>query len=806
MLARLLARPAPIVFVFCLLLGLAAVAWRAKVRANTVRASASAEALARSAAVELQFSHAMAAAEVLGALARQSGGAFADFQKIAAALLTAHPGLASLELQPGGVVSDVAPRAGHERAIGHNTLTDPAQRPGANAAIQSRLLSVSGPLTLDQGMLGIVVRVPVFLRSRDGREYFWGFVAASLRLPEALSRARVNELFNRGYNYAFFAPASAQQKAIGIAASGKGAALQDTVQQSVWAKNVEFRLALQPRAGWVNKTKLGLELAGALLGAGLLCLLVNLLENRHALEIALADANQRLGRETADRKQSQEDCLAVKEQASAAQAELKQTQSARQQAETALAEMQTRRAAADQSAPEAGETDQAQARQEALDQAQQTIIQLQARLDAAAHAGTEIAAATQAQLQDYLAAKEQASAAQAELKQTQSARQQAETALAEMQTRRAAADQSAPEAGETDQARQEALDQAQQTIIQLQARLDTAAHAGTEIAAATQAQLQQAMATIADLQTRQEAESRTAREAAEVHAARLSELEQGNRALETRLLEAAQAEAQASPVPEPQTQEIPTPAPALSPEGKSRTHQQPPRKSRVKRRPPKVTKRKKTRSGNQMDLFGGDSPTGEALNEPPFDPLIMEPTAGNHRLPAIDPELPPVISARDDVVESADGAVEGKPTPAVNVEQPVLAPQANDETVNIVADEQIATAANSLEVSAIDEPVPADDLKPLLKQGKDKPAPARRLPTPPPVNPAQLRKAVNLIVPLLTGQDPGAKDCLKANRGSFRSAFTPEAWPEFEQLMKANDFGTALDQLKKAVKKHGISV
>lgn len=768
MLARLLARPAPIVFVFCLLLGLAAVAWRAKVRANTVRASASAEALARSAAVELQFSHAIAAAEVLGALARQSGGAFADFQKIAAALLTAHPGLASLELQPGGVVSDVAPRAGHERAIGHNTLTDPAQRPGANAAIQSRLLSVSGPLTLDQGMLGIVVRVPVFLRGRDGREYFWGFVAASLRLPEALSRARVNELFNRGYNYAFFAPASAQQRAIGIAASGKGAALQDTVQQSVWAKNVEFRLALQPRAGWVNKTKLGLELAGVLLGAGLLCLLVNLIENRHALEIALADANQRLGRETADRKQSQEDCLAAKEQASAAQAELKQTQSARQQAETALADLQTRRAAADQSAPEAGETDQAQARQEALDQAQQTIIQLQARLDAAAHAGTEIAAATQAQLQ-------------------------------------------------------------------------------------------QAMATIADLQTRQEAESRTAREAAEVHAARLSELEQGNRALEARLLEAVQAEAQAaeltrllqqakagsarkrkasaadigsmpakpvdalsppanvsaetvaplsaaSPVPELQTQEIPTPAPALSPEGKSRTHQQPPRKSRVKRRPPKVTKRKKTRSGNQMDLFGGDSATGEALNEPPFDPLTMEPTAGNHRLPAIDPELPPVTSARDDGVEPADGGVEGKPTPAVNVEQPVLAPQANDEIVNIVADEQIATAANSLEVSAIDEPVPADDLKPLLKPEKDKPAPARRLPTPPPVNPAQLRKAVNLIVPLLTDQDPGAKDCLKANRGSFRSAFTPEAWPEFEQLMKANDFSTALDHLKKAVKKHGISV
>jgi len=186
--------------------------------------------------------------------------------------------------------------------------------------------------------------------------------------------------------------------------------------------------------------------------------------------------------------------------------------------------------------------------------------------------------------------------------------------------------------------------------------------------------------------------------------------------------------------------------------------------------------------------------------------LTMEPTAGNHRLPAIDPELPPVTSARDDGVEPADGGVEGKPTPAVNVEQPVLAPQANDEIVNIVADEQIATAANSLEVSAIDEPVPADDLKPLLKPEKDKPAPARRLPTPPPVNPAQLRKAVNLIVPLFTGQDPGARDCLKANRTAFRSIFSPEGYVEFEQLVKNGDFDAALEQLKKAAKKHGIPV
>jgi len=98
------------------------------------------------------------------------------------------------------------------------------------------------------------------------------------------------------------------------------------------------------------------------------------------------------------------------------------------------------------------------------------------------------------------------------------------------------------------------------------------------------------------------------------------------------------------------------------------------------------------------------------------------------------------------------------------------------------------------------------DLKHVLKPREGKPAPARRPPALPPVNPAQLRKAVNEIFPLLADQDPGAKDCLKANRATFRSAFSSEAYVEFEQFVKRGDFVTALEHLKKAAKKHGISI
>src|ERR1039458_1026410 len=53
---RFALQPALVAFLVCLVLGFAAVAWRAKSRAVDARARASLEALVRGAAVELQFS------------------------------------------------------------------------------------------------------------------------------------------------------------------------------------------------------------------------------------------------------------------------------------------------------------------------------------------------------------------------------------------------------------------------------------------------------------------------------------------------------------------------------------------------------------------------------------------------------------------------------------------------------------------------------------------------------------------------------------------------------------------------------
>jgi hypothetical protein len=105
------------------------------------------------------------------------------------------------------------------------------------------------------------------------------------------------------------------------------------------------------------------------------------------------------------------------------------------------------------------------------------------------------------------------------------------------------------------------------------------------------------------------------------------------------------------------------------------------------------------------------------------------------------------------------------------------------------------------QMSAEDPKLPATEIGPASAT-----APAHRSPAQQSVNPAHLRKAMNEILPLLADKDPGAKDCLKANRTIFHSAFSPEAYEEFEQSVKRGDFDPALEHLKKAARKHGISL
>lgn len=252
--------PAPRVLVaaVCLILG-GLVAYGVYHRAHHSADQARTQALTQGAAfartIELRLNQPLDDTEVLGTLVRQGNGRLPAFQEIAGAWLAAHPGAASLALEPGGVIADIAPRAGNERLVGLNVLNDPVQRPEALAAIQGRRLSVSGPLRLPRGEAGVVGRLPIFSRDRNGRDTFWGFVAVAVRLADLADARQLKALADLGYDYLLFIPGRPGQAAVPIVASIHPPAA-DGVQQAIRARNFEVRLALWPKAGWYGGGKL----------------------------------------------------------------------------------------------------------------------------------------------------------------------------------------------------------------------------------------------------------------------------------------------------------------------------------------------------------------------------------------------------------------------------------------------------------------------------------------------------------------------------------------------------------------------
>jgi len=178
-----------------------------------------------------------------------------------------------------------------------------------------------------------------------------------------------------------------------------------------------------------------------------------------------------------------------------------------------------------------------------------------------------------------------------------------------------------------------------------------------------------------------------------------------------------------------------------------------------------------------------ERPRVEVAAMAPID--VEEPAEPSAVVEEASPEAP--AEAKAPAGEDANGKA---------VKEPRRRKKKRDDQMDLFAGAQPVVKASETETAS--DAVGAQDAvvaeKPIVA----------KLPAPPPMNPAELRKAVNLIVPLLTDRDPGAKDCLKDNRTTFRSAFSAEGYVEFEGLVKGGEFGAALEHLEKAARKHGI--
>ncbi len=94
------------------------------------------------------------------------------FPKIAENLMS--DVLQSIQLAPGGVVTDIYPETGNE-AGKIDLFADEARERICRYGRDNHVATFQGPFDLKQGGRGIALRDPVYLKNDRGEETFWGF-------------------------------------------------------------------------------------------------------------------------------------------------------------------------------------------------------------------------------------------------------------------------------------------------------------------------------------------------------------------------------------------------------------------------------------------------------------------------------------------------------------------------------------------------------------------------------------------------------------------------------------------------------
>ena len=178
-------------------------------------------------------------------------GEIHQFETIAGNLMS--DSIESVQLAPNGVVTDIYPANGNE--AGKIDLIHDRDRGKISCyARDNHTIITQGPFKLKQGGYGIAVRNPVYLKDKNGHEYFWGFTIVILRVPDIFSDS-ISALSNFGYEYKISktdAPWSDTYKVV-YQSDGQ---INRPVSYTFTIGDENWKFEVTPKSGWRNATLL----------------------------------------------------------------------------------------------------------------------------------------------------------------------------------------------------------------------------------------------------------------------------------------------------------------------------------------------------------------------------------------------------------------------------------------------------------------------------------------------------------------------------------------------------------------------
>lgn len=115
-----------------------------------------------------------------------------EWRPIAEQIVSSAPHIRNIAIAPDNVVQFIYPLEGNQQALGMDYLEHPQQLRTVNVARQTQKIFVAGPLTLVQGGMGVIARMPIFANPPMNTEY-WGTCSVVLDWDKLLADAGIHD-------------------------------------------------------------------------------------------------------------------------------------------------------------------------------------------------------------------------------------------------------------------------------------------------------------------------------------------------------------------------------------------------------------------------------------------------------------------------------------------------------------------------------------------------------------------------------------------------------------------------------------
>ena len=178
-------------------------------------------------------------------------GEIHHFDTIAGNLMS--DSIESVQLDPNGVVTDIYP-ADRNEAGKIDLIHDKDRGKISCYARDNHTIITQGPFELKQGGYGIAVRNPVYLKDKNGQEYFWGFTIVILRVPDIFSDA-ISALSNFGYKYRISKTEAPWSDTYKVVYQSDGQ-ISHPVSYTFIIGDENWKFQVTPKSGWRNNTLL----------------------------------------------------------------------------------------------------------------------------------------------------------------------------------------------------------------------------------------------------------------------------------------------------------------------------------------------------------------------------------------------------------------------------------------------------------------------------------------------------------------------------------------------------------------------